>query len=95
MLNGYQQCLELGAGPLRVTLGLLSYYYKKIDINDIAKNLERVWKNLEPQFTNSNEDRRKRKAELGERYICNMTDITFDKKYNLIYGNWCLGYLTD
>ena len=41
--NGYSRCLELGAGVLRVTIGLLSYYFKKIDINDIATSLERVW----------------------------------------------------
>ena len=41
-LNGYKRCLELGAGPLRVTLGVLSYWYEVIDVNDIT-NMDRIW----------------------------------------------------
>ena len=87
--------MELGAGVLRVTIGLLSYYFKKIDINDIATSLERVWQNLEPEFADGNIGRRKRKGTIGERYVMNMIDLPFDKKYNVIYGNWCLNYLSD
>ena len=94
-LNGNQNCLELAAGPLRVTLGCLSYFFKVIDINDIVPNLTRVWQNLEPEFTSGKVGKRKRKGALGERFVCDMTDLAFNKKYNLIYGNWCFNYLSN
>ena len=39
----YGNCLELGAGPLRITLAILSYFYEVIDVNDIAPNLKKKW----------------------------------------------------
>ena len=47
LINGWKSCLEIGAGPCRVTLGLLSYFYDVIDVTDIA-DLSVVWKFLEP-----------------------------------------------
>ena len=32
---------------------------------------------------------------IGDRYQCNIKDIGMTKKYDLIYGHWCLGYLFD
>ena len=64
-------------------------------MNDIT-NLERVWSNLEPEFTDGKLGRRKRKGILGERYSnCNMIDLPFDKPLNLVYSNWGLNYLMD
>ena len=95
-MNGQNNCLELGAGVLRVTLGCLSYFFKVIDVNDIAQSLSRVWINKEPEFTGGKNGKRKRKGVLGERFVCNMTEIDFSKKkYNLIFGNWCFNYLSD
>lgn len=50
---------------------------------------------MEPEFTDGKLGKRSRKGNLGERYVCNMTDLKFDKKYNLIYSNWGLNYLDD
>lgn len=63
-LNGYNKCLELAAGPLRVTLGMLSYFFKEIDVNDIA-NLSQIWMKLEPEFSDGKFGKRKRKGVLG------------------------------
>jgi hypothetical protein len=36
-INGYELCLELGAGPGRVTEHLLSKHFDTIDLNDVVK----------------------------------------------------------
>ena len=44
----FRNCIELGAGPLRITLNLLSYFYDVIDVNDIAPNLKQKWIEMIP-----------------------------------------------
>jgi hypothetical protein len=36
-INGFKRCIELGAGPGRVTYNLLSQHFDIIDINDVVK----------------------------------------------------------
>ena len=45
-INGYEHCLELGAGPGRVTEGLLAFHFDKIDLNDIV-NFRPQWSHLQ------------------------------------------------
>ena len=42
-MNGYDRCLEVCAGTLRVTVNLLSYYFRDIDVNDISTELAKKW----------------------------------------------------
>ena len=35
------------------------------------------------------------KGIIGDRFQCNMKDLSLLKKYDLIYGHWSLGYLQD
>ena len=92
-INGFRRCLNPGAGVLRETLEVLSYYFDIVDVNDIA-NLDRVWANLEPEFTDGKLKRRKRCGKLGEKYAnMNMIDIPFDQTYNAIIVWWGFEYL--
>ena len=37
----------------------------------------------------------KRKCRIDQRYVMNMLKIPFDREYNMIFGSWAFGYLTD
>ena len=50
---------------------------------------------MEPDFTEEIPGKRRTKGQLGERYICDMMDLKFDKFYDVIYSNWGLNYLND
>ena len=92
-LNRYKRCLNVGAGPLREALEFISYFYDIIDVNDIA-NLERIWINLEPEFTEGKLGRRQRRGKIGNKYPnMNMIDIPFEETYNAIFAWWGFEYL--
>ena len=37
----------------------------------------------------------KPRGKIGDRFQCNMKDLGIEKKYDLIYGHWSLGYLQE
>ena len=42
-ISGSSKCLEVGAGVGRVTRDLLSFFYEKIDLNDLSNQVETSW----------------------------------------------------
>ena len=44
-----------------------------------------------------NKDRKKHSqiGHIGERFLMNLKNVPIEKPYALLYGHWCLGYLTD
>ena len=75
-----------------MTKELLSHYFDYIDLNDIA-DLSESWKKLNTSLKRSGKGKPRGKIDCT--YPCNMTEVNFDNQYNLIYGNWALGYLND
>ena len=83
-------CLEFAAGgPLQVFDNILKSYYHTVDINDIAREQMLTTYESEIQIKYSPLD----VGKIGDRFQCNLKDLAMLKKYDLLYGHWCLGYL--
>ena len=93
-IDSYEHCLELGAGPGRVTEGLLAFHFDKIDLNDIV-NFRPQWSHLQKQLQ-TQKKRHRSKGLIDEVFNCCMSKVDYSvKKYNVIYSNWGFNYLND
>ncbi|KAJ5782726.1 hypothetical protein N7457_004500 [Penicillium paradoxum] len=81
----FRQGVDCGAGVGRVTEGFLSQVCQVVDaVEPVAK------------FTQVMEDSQlKRDGVIGSVYTRGLEDWTPEKKYDLIWVQWCVGHLTD
>ena len=70
---------------------MLSSVFTTIDVHDQI-NLECQWNKLKSEL---NSRTQRKKATIGHMYVCPLNEIAFKQKYNCIYMNWGLCYLTD
>lgn len=77
--------LELGAGIGRVTKNLLSKICTKVDLVE-----------YNPKFVDQMHQELQGLSQLvGDIYTIGMQDFVPDKKYWVVWAQWCLGYLPD
>ena len=85
-----KSCLDIAAGPGRVTEGLLANLFDEIDLNDLAgEELGPTWDKLEERLSK----RKRLKCKIRKRYSCSMTDLPFDAQYDCINMTWAISYL--
>ena len=68
---------------------ILKNYMYQVDINELTPN------QMLKTYENEKLIREggKHIGNIGSRFECNLKDLAINKKYDLIYGHWCLGYL--
>ncbi|KAL8917950.1 MAG: hypothetical protein Q9172_005619 [Xanthocarpia lactea] len=77
--------VDCGAGIGRVTAGFLT---KLCHVVDVVEPVEKFAK-VAQEIILTGEGR------VGEVYVVGLQDWMPDKKYDIIWNQWCLGYLTD
>ncbi|KAJ5120366.1 uncharacterized protein N7515_009754 [Penicillium bovifimosum] len=81
----FSQGLDCGAGVGRVTEGLLSQVCEMVDAVEPIAKFTQVMK----------ESQLKKDGVIGSIYTCGLEGFTPEKRYDLIWVQWCAGHLTD
>lgn len=79
-------CLDVGAGIGRVSKHVLLKKYNSVDLLEVDKK----FLDEAPNFLGENLSKR-----VGKYYNVGMQDFEFEKKYDCIWIQWCIGHLTD
>lgn len=77
--------VDCGTGIGRVTAGFLS---SVCEVVDLVEPVEKFTKEAEAITTAG-------KGSVGDVYVCGLESWHPEKQYDLIWNQWCLGYLTD
>ncbi|CAP95313.1 Alpha N-terminal protein methyltransferase 1 [Penicillium rubens] len=81
----FHQAVDCGAGVGRVTEGFLSHVCEVVDAVEPVAKFTQVMK----------DSQLKRDGVIGTIYTRGLEDWTPEKKYDLIWVQWCVGHLTD
>ncbi|KAJ5479464.1 hypothetical protein N7530_004973 [Penicillium desertorum] len=81
----FHQGVDCGAGVGRVTEGFLSHVCEVVDAVEPVAKFTQVMK----------DSQLKRDGVIGTIYTRGLEDWTPEKKYDLIWVQWCVGHLTD
>lgn len=76
--------VDCGAGIGRVTEGFLSQVCEVVDAVEPVE-----------KFASTLKDSLRESDALGDVYVVGLENWSIEKKYNLIWAQWCLGHLTD
>ena len=77
--------MDCGAGIGRVTTGFLSRVCEVVDVVEPVEGFARVVR----------EGALKKEGKVGDIYVTGLEKWVPEKKYDLVWNQWCLGHLTD
>lgn len=80
-ISGFDSAIDCGAGYGRITKDLLVPKFKKVDLLDPSKEQVSKAKEHVPEVRNF--------------FLTSLQDFDFKAKYDCIWVQWCLCYLTD